>query len=1479
MNWKKFNTFGESKEKAFEIFSNQIFKVYCQNTYKEKMKRFVPINGAGGDGGIEAYAELSNGNIIAIQSKCFFDAIGSSEISQIRNSINTANKVRNNIQKYIVSIPRDLANKKDGGKVFERKKIEDLFNEFKYTNIEFELWGEFELSDYIIKNTELVGVHKFWFNNTEIDFSNIIEKFQLKKNGYLKEKYNEKLHVKTNVNRQIERILGDEKYIKGKINKANKIIEELNEYLLIFEKYLEILKNDEKEEIEKIYNEHSKKIKDISMYLLDIIKCLKNENNNFIVKNKKFNIDTEWFYNLKKESMSIHYNKMKQNIEIVEKVDVNQFLEECEEDYSKKNLLIIGDFGTGKTHSVVNQIENELKKNNVAILIRASDVKSKSSWKEILTKELGLSETWAEEEIFSSLELLANRNQYILPNTGIIINKKILICIDGIDEHSDYQYWYEKQLEANELIKKYKNFRFCFIGRRYAFKKLETLENYKVLNFDYNPGYDANEMFDKYMLEYNIKFSNSINIKPYLNNPLVLKSFVELYQNKKIDTLNGININLVQLFKIKLDKMNEEFLINNSDIFCRDVLNRSAKIIAEFLYSNTKISKKNIIQLMNNDDELRFIEDSKKVKIIESMQKYGLLYVETKELDMGIKSEIYYKGMQPIIDYIMARKLSMDIIDEKYDKINNKINLAVLKLCALILFEENQIFLLDIKKLDIEVYNLKEATYYAIVNANPLKTIHIKDKICKLMLVSSNNMRLILNNIIIPCSKIPNHPLGAEILNEILLEYIDMASRDKIWSLPELLRGDKIKITQDIIINNENPIYFLDKDDKHNGLPLIYVWLLTGVNNMRLYFYRNQLMKWAILCPHEYILLLKKTSKINDIQLLEQIYGISMCLCYKTKESKVVREILNIIEKNFFIDSNIRIYDFQIRMYIIDIAELAYKLRIINQEQLKKYLPPYKCNKVINLNLNAAKEGNRMSGYSAIDYDLARYVLCDHISYRFFEKHDYFNEADNEVNLQEIFSKDELIKYEKEFKGNMEFQKALNSFKNYTLEYNRILLNYSKENLYNDEKNNTEKEFKHTFDNLMEENKNLDGEKKDIFNLKKIEFLKKEGKKIKKDDLGESEFIISAAYQYLLECGWNELDFYGKDKIDSEIRRRYNYATHGTRSSVMSFVEKYIWCFRNEIIGYLADHISINGNEDIKYYNYCGIDDVLNPITEYEQKNNGKDVLKDEFIQEEVFKNKEILNIEDITRWIKSEDLNINLSKWITIKDKYLVLNRYDCFIDIRKNLEFTMWISAGIINKNDIKYLQDNIDNKQKILYRMLNNPDEFSEYTNVDGSITPFEIINFDWNDIKESSFTNISLLDNSINRYKIYKTYESAYNVHTEFNEIHYKIPSKRIRNMLNINNNIEFEYKNNDETVAIYEKNNKSWEDHHNILVADAKKLNKKLNENNETLVWFIRIDKELNSLGREIYKEIDERSSSLITCWFEGKNLKINYVKK
>ena len=1479
MEWNKFNTHGESKEKAFEIFSNQILKVYCEEKYKDRVKKFVVINGAGGDAGIEAYAELWNKNIIAIQSKCFFDVIEASKINQIRKSINTAISIRKNIQKYIVCVPRDLANKKNGAENYERKRVENLFDEFKDTNIEFELWGDFEISDYIMKYNELAGVHRFWFNNSEIDFFTINKSFEIQKNGWLKERYNKRLHVESNINREIEKLIGDEKNKKEKIKQANQIIESCKEYLIVFKKYIDILKGEKREELKKIYDKQLIETDEIISYLLDILKYLKNENYKLIIKNKSFYIETEWFYNLEKDIMSMHYNKLKQNIEIIENIDINNFLYECKKEYLEKNILIIGDLGTGKTHSIANQIEKELRKNNIAILIRAYDIKERSSWKEILIKALGLSETWNEEEIFSALEILANRNEYLSSRSenDIIINKKVLICVDGIDEHSDYEYWHEKQLEANEIVKMYNNIRFCFVGRNYAFTGTKNLENYKILYFDNNPGFDVEDMFNKYMNEYNIKIGNTINIKPYLNNPLVLKTFCELYKNKNIDSLNGLSINLVQLFKIKLDKMNTEFKNSYSDVFCQDILNRSAIIIAEYLYNNNKIYKSDIRQLMDKDEELKLIDDSKRMKIIESLQKYGLLYVETEEFDLGLKREVYYKGMQPVVDYIIARKLAMNIIDKKYNEINYKQSNAIWKLCALILMEEKKIFLPDINGLDINSYALVEAAFYAIVNANPLKTMNLKGRICDLLLKSPNNMRIILNNIIIPCSRIPNHPLGAEMLNEILSNYSDMASRDKIWSLPEFLKGDKINVTQEVIINKENPVYFLNKDDKHNGLPLIYTWLLTSVNNLNLYFYRNQLMKWSLLCPNEFMLLLNKIDKVNDVQLLEQIYGIAMCLCYKSKDYDIVRKILHIIEKNFFLDKEIKTYDFQIRTYIRDIAQLALKMNIIDKRQVEKYLPPYNCNEMINLNLNAAKEGTRMGGYSSIDYDLARYVLCDHISYRFFDEYNCCNEKDNEVKIQDVFSKEELEKYKKCFDGNNEFEDAINSLNKNTLE-NKILLKYTEDELYEDEENNKEKE-KNSDYRFEDINKYTITEEKKSFEIEKIEFLKEEGKKIKVDNLGECEFIISAAYQYLIDCGWNELEFYGKNKIDSEIRYRYYYATHGAKSSVMSFTEKYIWCFRNKIMGYLADKLLPSKEENLKCYNYSEIDDVLDPITEYEQNNNGKDEIQNNLNKEDVFGDIRDLNNEEIIKWIKSENMIIDLNKCITIQNKYLVLNKYDCFIDIINNLECTIWVSSGIINKEDIKYLQDNIDNKQKTLYRILNNPDEFSEYTNSDGSRTPFELINFDWNDIQERNFTNISLLDNHINRYNIYKTYESAYNVHTEFNEIHYKIPSKKIRDMLNINNNIGFEYKNNDETVAIYEKNNKSWEDHHNILVVDAKKLNKELNENNEILVWFIRIDKELNSLGREKYPKIDDRNSILVVCWFNGEKLKINYIKE
>ena len=90
------------------------------------MVQFAFVNGDGGDGGVEAYGILMNGDVVAVQSKWFPEKIERSQINQIKNSFQTAMKVRPNIKRYVVCIPRSLGSKKivKGGDIANNTELE-----------------------------------------------------------------------------------------------------------------------------------------------------------------------------------------------------------------------------------------------------------------------------------------------------------------------------------------------------------------------------------------------------------------------------------------------------------------------------------------------------------------------------------------------------------------------------------------------------------------------------------------------------------------------------------------------------------------------------------------------------------------------------------------------------------------------------------------------------------------------------------------------------------------------------------------------------------------------------------------------------------------------------------------------------------------------------------------------------------------------------------------------------------------------------------------------------------------------------------------------------------------------------------------------------------------------------------------------------------------------------------------------------------
>ncbi len=94
MNWSIFQTYNDSPERSFEILCNQLFENWNKREYNDKLASFSVVNGSGGDGGVESYSTLTDGKIVGLQAKWFLYSLSNNQIQQIKNSIETAIKIR-----------------------------------------------------------------------------------------------------------------------------------------------------------------------------------------------------------------------------------------------------------------------------------------------------------------------------------------------------------------------------------------------------------------------------------------------------------------------------------------------------------------------------------------------------------------------------------------------------------------------------------------------------------------------------------------------------------------------------------------------------------------------------------------------------------------------------------------------------------------------------------------------------------------------------------------------------------------------------------------------------------------------------------------------------------------------------------------------------------------------------------------------------------------------------------------------------------------------------------------------------------------------------------------------------------------------------------------------------------------------------------------------------------------------------------------
>lgn len=1398
MDWSKFNNHGESSNHAFEVMCNILFECWMKKEYKDDISHFAFVNGSGGDGGVEAYGLLKSGDVIGVQSKWFPQKMEASQFTQIENSFYTAIKVRPALKRYIVCVPRDLTSKRmvknnQVAKDTEESKWINLCEKINkdYPDVIIELWDETSLQEKLCM-PETQGCYKYWFESSEVFEAEIFTSYQRAINSWAKTKYIPDLYSTGYIHDKLSYFSGGFEATKKKYDMTQTIYATVQNLKKAYEDILRLrFPEKEKNLFEKIQA-------DIS--ILGDWLCTIKELGPLIASGtsiemssieKKFELNCE-ISDLRESSLHFNYYSHFHAAEnILENIvdDFEQYL--CYVVTASDNKIIfLGNQGTGKTAGIVSEIDLMIQdKTFLPILVQAKDYGKGDSWLSILTSTIGLSTTWSELELFRALENAALlRNRYLSEEHDIVVQPKCLICVDGIDEAASWDFWKDRIEETYAYKDIFPYVKFVFLSRPYVFHRYYDLD-YRDCFYTLPSGGDVSvdELFNGYIAFYKINLCGNHWIKGILRTPMALKLFCDLYGNSSVGNLDKNSLVITKLFQKKIDSVEESYRKQEKETKQQSMIKAVLVIVATLLTNKKEVTFEDILN-ESKEPIKSHLED-----LLFFIEKEGFIYShQICKDEFSVPETVYSWGMQPAFDYLIGRKI-YDVI-KTGKNIDIEYTNGIYQMLSLIAIEEDEKLISDYSNIKLEESVLFDLICYTLANTSAGIASKYRDYVKKLMQYSEAEFREIVNNIIIPVSKDDNHPLGGNLLDEYLRSFDKPAQRDIWWSIPTYLRNN-YNASWRTYSEIDTSMIVLSDEDSYMGAPLILVWRLSSVDNDIRHDCRLKLTEWGINNPDKYLDLLLYCADINDEQIVEDIFAIAYGIALdQFVQNKYLEKLSLWIVENVYSDEGFLKYENSaVRYYCKGIVKIAITKGICDAEceikisekyiRTSSFMPAYK----------DSFDSKRLSGYEAIDYDLARYVLCDHLD-RFF----------------------------------------CSNYK--TREY-----------------------IKETADFIEQYKKKYD-----------VETIEPEG------------LIISIAYQYLLNQGWDKKTFWEyEDKnnlgVDICIRHTHSPSTHGAMSRIMTVAEKYVWCVKHRMEAVFASKMKYSDyGQGARYISdYYEINDYTNTYQDYiNSRHTGKE---DEWFHTDqmVVTPYEEFSIENIEKWMKQTDVP-NFEAWFDRKSDTEILYAFTNIVNELLGIEEAVWISSGIVKRDEFQKFIEALDVYAEDRAELLNVSD-FHSYVETCGFYTPQEICAVQT--AKETNeIINIGEQGNNVQVYKLITTCLSAYNEDTEMS---FYLPSGIARKLTGITYGDGYEYVNeNSEVIYKFSDVGKNWKNQQKYLQVNTALFEAALKENSYKLFWVFRVYRSPSHKAYELYgNQICHDTDRSFVVWFDEDACKYIELKE
>ena len=513
---------------GFEELSVQLFRSAFADG-----NEITRVEGAGGDGGVEAFVVLASGAEIGLQAK-FFDRLDSKQWAQISKSVASVFENHPNLAEYRVAVPLDRTQA-------QKKKWDLLAKQWQHLardkglrqKIKFVWWGASEFRDFLtipFNNAKLL----YWFGCQQ--FSN--EWLDAQNQSAIADldcRYTPKRHVRTEAEDLLEAFFLTDKFVSDYYRNVKVMFDAGRK----FDEAIQSVKLRQEVSIEcdMFANAFRKSVGYFGNGIIipnfkPIIECL----NILEAAYEKLTCRIEEL-NRPEKPFSNHEERLSYQGPFNWSLKLaNQFEGKLQRARSflahficadRRKLFVVGAAGSGKSHLLANAVLEARKRGQPALIILGEHFLSSSEPLTQLLDKLG----WES----GATEFLSALNQ-----SAEISGKPALLCIDALNESAERSLW---RSHLNSFAKKIEPFNHVrlLVSCRSDFTQL-TLPDALSKRADDSWAYFEHTGFGDGLFEavatyfsgYGIQADHFPPLLEEFQNPLFLKTFCEAFENTRL---------------------------------------------------------------------------------------------------------------------------------------------------------------------------------------------------------------------------------------------------------------------------------------------------------------------------------------------------------------------------------------------------------------------------------------------------------------------------------------------------------------------------------------------------------------------------------------------------------------------------------------------------------------------------------------------------------------------------------------------------------------------------------------------------------------------------------------------------------------------------------------------------------------------------------------------------------------------------------